>query len=187
MPDGHDTMTRRLLLGELHAPGLTGLTVVTPNENAARALGVRHLSLEAMARLSLTEGKRAANPVQVERLMRAAVEEALGSEDAAGVARALLPVVRELFRSGANLEADTTSRRSRRALGVAECYRRLLRKRGLVDPSEALWEAARSSPKKLPLLLWGYQRLGLDEAAFLDAVCGDGSLVCLPYAEDPLF
>lgn len=168
-------------------PELTDLAVVTPNENAARALGVRHLSLETMARLSLTEGRRAANPVQVSRLSRAAVERALGAADAAGVARTLLGPVREVFRSGAEIESEPDSPRARRVFEVARTYRRLLREHGLVDPSESLWIAAESSPGRRALLLWGYQRLGVDEAAFLDAVSGDGSIVYLPYAEDPLF
>ena len=180
-------MTRHVFLGEAVPTAGEDLTVVTPNENAAATLGVRHLSLESMARLSLTEGKRAANPVQVSRLLRSAVEHALGAADAAGVARALLRPVREVFRSGADVELEPASPRARRVFGVARSYRHLLREHGLVDPSEALWVAAQSSPARRTLLLWGYQRLGLDEAAFLDAISGEGSTVCLPYAEGSLF
>ena len=39
----------------------------------------------------------------------------------------------------------------------------------------------------MPVLVWGYPRLGLDEAAFIDAVAGEGSVVRLPYAEDNTF
>ncbi|PLS85444.1 MAG: hypothetical protein CYG60_12530, partial [Actinobacteria bacterium] len=161
-------------------------TVLTPNENAAAALGVRHLSLDNMARMSLV-GKRIANPVEVSRLSRAAVEAALDVSDPAGVARTLLPPVREVFRSGADVDADPGSSRARRVFGVARAYRSLLRERGLVDPAEVVGEAAGCSPPERPVRLYGYPRLGADETAFLDAVAADGSEVYLPYAEEPLF
>ena len=59
--------------------------------------------------------------------------------------------------------------------------------RGLIDPAEALWQAAQASPERRPVLVWGYPRLGRDEVAFIDAVAGEGSVVRLPYAEDHTF
>ncbi len=179
-------MTRHVFLGNSIPTMGEASTVLTPNENAAAALNVKHLSLDNMARMSLV-GKRVANPVEVSRLSRAAVEATFNVSDPAGVARALLPPVREVLRSGADVDADPGSSRARRVFGMALAYRSLLRVRGLVDPAEAVREAAGCSPPKRPLRLYGYPRLGADETAFLDAVAADGSEVYLPYAEDSLF
>ena len=42
-------------------------------------------------------------------------------------------------------------------------------------------------PLLRPVLVWGYPRLGRDEVAFIDGVAGEGSVLCLPYAEDHTF
>ncbi len=125
--------------------------------------------------------------MKVQRLLRRAVEEVLGSSDPAGPTRILLPPIRELFRAGADVDADPGHPRARRVMEVGRAYRTLLGTEGLIDPAEALWEAAQASPHRRPLVVWGYPRLGRDEVAFIDAVAGEGSLVRLPYAEDHTF
>jgi hypothetical protein len=70
-------------------------TVITPNENAADTLDVQPRTLEDLAHEVLGEG-RVANPVLVWRLMQEAVANALGGEDPDGLARAMLPAIREL-------------------------------------------------------------------------------------------
>ena len=56
---------------------MVGCVVLTPNENAVETLGVQLLSLEALARLTLGEG-RVANPLEAQSLLCEAVEESLG-------------------------------------------------------------------------------------------------------------
>jgi RecB family exonuclease len=170
--------------GEAYPQG--GRTMLTPNENAARTLGVAPLSVETLARQVLGE-ERIAHPLLAHNLLREAMEETLGSSDSAGVARSLYPSIRELFRAGADTEMDSGSPRARRVFGVAHAYRERLRARGLIDPAETLWEATLSSPPPRPVLVWGYPRMGPGEVAFVDAVAGEGSAVHFPYAEDPLF
>jgi len=178
---------RRVYLGEWSEVGPEqGRTTLTPNANAARTLGVEPLSLEILARQILGD-ERIAAPLTIQRLLRVAVEEALASSDPDGVARTLLPPIRELFRADADLDADAGSLRARRVLEVARTYRSLLRAEGLIDPAEMLWHAARALPKRRPVLVWGYPRLGRDEVAFIDAVAGEGSVLRLPYAEDHTF
>ena len=128
-----------------------------------------------------------AHPVKVQRFLRSAVEEVLGSTDPDGLARILLPPIRELFRAGADVDADPGSPRARQVMEVARAYRTLLRTEGLIDPAEALWEAAQASPDRRPVVVWGYPRLGSGELAFIDAVAGEGSIVRLPYGEDHTF
>src|SRR5829696_4100109 len=125
---------RRVFLGEWSEVGpKQGHTTLTPNANAARTLGVEPLSLETLAR-QILGGERIAHPLTTQRLLRDAVGEALGSSDPDGTARVLLPTIRELFRAGADLEADPGSPRSRRVTEVARAYRALLREDGLIDP-----------------------------------------------------
>jgi hypothetical protein len=109
-------------------------TVLTPNQNAAGTLDVTPLSLEDLAQQILGE-ELLAHPVSVQRFLRGAVEEALGSVDPDGAARTLLPSVRELFRSGADLDANLRSPRARRVVEVARAYRERLREQGLIDPA----------------------------------------------------
>jgi hypothetical protein len=161
-------------------------TAITPNENAAATIGAPPTSLEILAREVLGE-ERIAHLVSVQQLLGEAVKKVLGSADPDGVARTVLPPIRELFRAGTNLDADPGTPRSQRTFDVARYYRARLRAQGLIDPAEALWEAAQSSPERRPFVVWGYPRLGRDEAAFVDAVSGEGSVVYLPYAEDHTF
>ena len=116
--------------GEIEAH--QGHIVLTPNENAASTLTVTPLSLEALAQQVLGE-ELIAHPVSVQRLLRRAVEEVLESADPDGVAHTLLPSVRELFRSGADLDANLGSPRARRVVKVAILPAGMLR-RLEVDP-----------------------------------------------------
>jgi hypothetical protein len=178
---------RRVYLGDWSEVGPEqGRTTLTPNENAARTLGVEPLSIEALARQILGD-ERIAHPLTIQRLLWGAVEEALKRSDPNRVARTLFPPVRELFRADADLDADPSSVRARRVMEVARTYRGLLRAEELIDPAEMLWQAARALPERRPVLVWGYPRLGRDEVAFIDAVAGEGSVLRLPYAEDHTF
>jgi len=130
---------RRVYLGEWSDVGPEqGRTTLTPNANAARTLGVEPLSLQTLARQILGD-ERIARPLIIQRLLRQAVEEGLGNSDPDGVARTLLPPIRELFRADADLEADPGSPRARRVMEVARTYRSLLRAEGLIDPAESFW------------------------------------------------
>jgi RecB family exonuclease len=160
--------------------------MLTPNENAAKTLGVAPLSIETLARQVLGENL-IAHPLLAQKLLRASVVEVLGSSDPDGVARSLSPSIRELFRSGVDTGMDPSTPRTRRVLAVAQSYDARLRARGLVDPTQVLWEAARSAPPRRPVLVWGYPRVGSAEVAFVDAVAGEDSTICFPYAEDGLF
>ena len=178
---------RRVSLGKWSEVGPEqDRTTLTPNANAARTLGVEPQSIETLARQILGD-ERIARPLIIQRLLRQAVEEALGSSDPDGVARTLLPPIRELYRADAHLDTDPGSVRARRVMEVARNYRSLLRTGGLIDPAEMLWQAARALPERRPVLLWGYPRLGRDEVAFIDALAGEGSMLRLPYAEDHTF
>ena len=96
-------MSRTVKLGGPGPPPDDRDAVVTPNSNAARALGVEHVSLERLAREVVGEG-RIADPLLLWRVLRESVAEVLEPRDVAATARSLQPVARELFRSGADFD-----------------------------------------------------------------------------------
>jgi RecB family exonuclease len=180
------SLLRRVVLGAppTHIPR-SGL-VITPNQTAARTLGVRPVTLEGYAQ-SFLPADSVAPPPLVQRLLREAVLAELQSADAEGVARSLLPVVREFLRAGAHQGEDPPLPRARRVLRVTRRYRDLLAERGLIDTAEILREAAASHPPRVQVSVHGYPRLSEAELLFLDAVSGDGSELLLPYAKEGPF
>ena len=166
-----------------------GREVLTPNSRAARALDVAPRSLEDMARAILTLAELATAPVlTARRLLSIAVSEFLPDADRL-TAHAMAPTLRAIFRSGADLDQleAAGSTRVRQVAALARAYQHVLRRHGYVDSAEALWVAGRFGPNPCRILLYGYARLGADERAFIDILAGDGSVVLLPYADDPAF
>ncbi|HEY9898057.1 MAG TPA: PD-(D/E)XK nuclease family protein [Pantanalinema sp.] len=161
--------------------------VVTPNERAARALGVEPCSLQGLATNILSEaGFAIASPLLAVRLFRQAAA-SLG--EAPDLAVTMAATVRELFRTGADLEALVSSAppRAARVARLAFAYRSALRAKRLVDDAECLRVAAGRVEGTQVLLVAGYPRLGEDEVAFLDAIAGPASRVHLPNTGEALF
>src|SRR4051812_5239825 len=103
--------SKHVVLGSWKKPRVDNFTVLSPNENASRTLGVAPLSLEVLAQQVLGEG-RIAHPVTVQRILHRAVREVLESADPDGVARTLLPSIRELFRAGTDMDCNSSSSRA---------------------------------------------------------------------------
>ncbi len=82
---------RRAYLGEWDEVGPSNKhTFLTPNENTAHGVSAEPLSLATLA-LRIVGEEKVAHPVVVQRFLRRAVQETLGSADPDGVARTLLP------------------------------------------------------------------------------------------------
>ena len=183
-------MDRRLVLypwPAAESPAVpAGALVLTPNVRAAQHLEAgarRPMSLEALAREVLAAAGLGVAPAMLaHRALTEAARAVLPVAQAAGLAGALAPALRSLFRAGADLEAlrHADSPRVRRLGELGLAYRARLRAGRLVDGAEALGEAARRAPAPRPVFVTGYPRLGADEAAFLEAIAGPGSLVRLP-------
>ena len=92
-------------------------TAITSNENAADTLGVSPRTLEDIAR-EVVGADNVAHPVIVGRLLSEAVGEILGGEDPEGMARSLLPTVREIFRASPDIEFEPSSPRARRGAEI---------------------------------------------------------------------
>src|SRR5215210_4673035 len=115
-------VNRRVHLGGWGLVSGAERTAITPNENAADTLDVKPRTLEDLAHEVLGEDG-VANPVVVWRLMHEAVANTLGGEDPDGLARAMLPAIRELFRATPEIGTFPDSTRARRVFEVAEEYR----------------------------------------------------------------
>ncbi len=153
--------------------------VITPNRAVARRHGLPRYTLEGLAREVLVRsGLQVASPYRARRLLGQAVREALDPRDPKGMAAALEGPVRALFRAGADLARveEKGPPRAQRVARVARRYRDLLRKEGLLDPAEALWEAAGRGERR-PLELRGFPYLGTGELALVEALAAPGSRV----------
>lgn len=162
--------------------------LVAPNARAAQRLeatAFRPATLESLAReLLAAAGLGVAPAIAAHRALAAASADVFPTGTVPGLATALAPALRSLFRAGADLEVllEADSPRVRRLAVLAIAYRARLRAQGLVDGAEALTEAARLAPARQRVFVTGYPRLGHDELAFLDAFAGPGSEVHLPTA-----
>lgn len=161
--------------------------VITPNRAVARRHGLPRYTLEGLAREALARaGLQVASPYRARRLLVQAVQETLAPRDPRGMAAALEGPVRALFRAGADLKQveEQGPTRAQRVARVAQRYRELLRKEGLLDPAEALQEGARLGEKR-PLELLGFPYLGTGELALVGSLAAPGSRVELLQTRGP--
>lgn len=166
------------------------LQVITPTQQAARALKVPHSSLENLAQKTLTEnGIRVAPILLALRCLRTAVSAVIPTSDIEGTTRALTPPLQAILRAGINLEAlaAVDSARTQQLAQVADAYTNLLRAEGMVDLASVLWEASRIVTKRQPLLIYGYFQPRIDQLNFLDAIALDGSVLVLPCPNSAAF
>jgi RecB family exonuclease len=187
-------MSARLILGPWAAldpaTHAGSRRVVTPNPRAAARLDAPGLTLERLARQVLrTAGLDVAPALLATRLLEDAAPEAITGPDPRGVAQSLSGALKQLFRAGADLDAiaDQGSERASRLARLGIAYRAKLRARGLVDAAEALMTASTRVTARQPLLVFGYARLGRDEAAFLAAIADDQSVLLLPDDGSPIY
>lgn len=187
-------MTRHLRLESPDPATVSALAkerlALTPNARAAKTIGAESASLDSLAKSMIPDqGLALASPLQAERAFLAAARQVPGVTDPEGAASSLSATVHELFRSGADLDAlsKASMGRPRMLAGLALAYREALRAQGLASPSEVLWLVAQSNPQPHPIVVYGYPRLGHDEAAFIEAIAAPGSVVFLPFADAPLY
>lgn len=195
----HDDSPRRLIVSHRlshearvkgESVGAEDLLAILPNRQAARSLAVPYRSLEGLAaRIVERDGLHVASKLVARRLLARAVATRGGSDDPAGLARAVESTLRELLRAGVDDEAlrAMPNGRLNRLGDIAAAYRRLLRKEGLIDAAELLWRAAERATARAPLHVSGFPRLPAAEREFLDAVAAAGSVVQLPVADGSLF
>lgn len=161
--------------------------VVTPNAQAARALGVPKCDFRTLAVAALRgRGIGLAPEPAAHRALRRAVAK-VGFASPERFAAVLEPSLKRVMRSGASLAVLLQhGGRAARLAEVIGVYREKLGDK-LIDEADALHRAAEHPPEQARMLVYGYPRLDTDELALLDAVAGDGSLLILPGGEAALF
>lgn len=171
------------------AAKIQGQLVITPNERAARALGVPPLSLDMLGnRLLSAAGKSVAKEVLAERVLRQVVEYVLTPEDLTDAYKSVAPLVSELLRVGVGAaELTGSGALPERLAQVLDRYETALAGHGVVDSAAKLWVAARLGAAPSNLFVLGYPRVGRADLFFLNAVAAEGSVFVLPHAAHDLF
>lgn len=178
-------------------PDYRQFEVITPHPAAARALGAPHRSLQTLARSIVNaHGFQIAPRLTARRLLRNAVARVRegtgdGRSEFEALAVRLSPMLKTVLRTGINTERlrKFGSRRAIELAEVVDTYRTLLREQtpSAIDNEELLLFAAALQPVPQRLYLHGYFRARPQEIAFIDAVCGDGSVLVLPTGDAAIF
>ena len=181
-------MSRTVLLSPAPPASLPG-TVLTLNRRAAKRLGVRPLRLNDLPLgLVRAAGLDLASPALSQRMMTQVIREHLDVREPGLTARAMLGAVRELLRSGADLNElkQNSSARIAQLARLTLAYRDALQGRQLLDQVQVTQRATELVRPQL-LSLSGYPRLLPDEQRFLNAACDEGSVLHLPWVDHPYF
>ena len=106
----------------------------------------------------------------------------IDTQDIEGTAKAFSAAVKDLFRSGVNLQAlqQYDDLRVQQVCNLAIAYRNLLRSRKKLDPAEVYWQGSMDASYQKPYLFYGYFAPTRDELAVINAIAGEGSVLVLP-------
>jgi RecB family exonuclease len=176
-------------------PDYREIEVITPHPAAARAVGAPHRSLQAFARAIVNAHDFQIAPQLVaRRLLRNAVARVRegtrdGRSEFEALAARLSPMLKTALRTGVDTGRlrQFGSRRAAELADVVDTYRGLLREQHSIDSEELLLFASTLEPAPQPLYLHGYFRARPQEVVFINAVCGEGSVLVLPTDEAPMF
>lgn len=178
------------LASQLGSVTLDGLEVITPHRGAARSLGVPPRSLQNLALVIIkAKGYEVAPALTARRALVSTVRDVLGVDDPASMANRMTLPLETVLRIGMDTNAleEFGSLRVQQLARVVKEYQFRLRRQGLMDQSEILWQAAQLAPRRRPLFVYGYYRTRVEELTFLNAIAGDDSVMLLPYFDHPLF
>lgn len=169
---------------------LTRYEVITPHRGAARALGVPYKSLSSLALgVIKSKGYQVASPLTARRALTSTVRDVLGVADTSSMASRLELPLQTVLRTGMDAKAleEFGSERVRQLAWVAAEYQFRLRRRGLMDQSEVLWQASVMGARPRRVYVHGYYRSRPEEVAFVNKLAGDGSLMALPLTDHAMF
>ncbi|MFM2314771.1 MAG: hypothetical protein RLZZ04_4047, partial [Cyanobacteriota bacterium] len=161
--------------------------VITPSKAIASYLKVPHYSLESLTQnMVRRRGIGVASALLSRRLLQNAVREVMDTQDIEGTAKAFLPTIKDLFRSGADLTTLQTSLNPRiQQLGqIAIAYRNQLRQVKRIDAAELYWQGAIiNATYQKAYTFYGYFAPGNDELRLINAIAGQDSILLLPLDE----
>ena len=157
--------------------------IITASKAIASYLKVPHYSLESLARnIVRRQGIGIASALLSRRLLQNAVLEVIDTRDIEGTATAFLSTVREVLRSGIDLnelQQDPDWRIEQLGRLVA-AYQSQLRQLGRIDAAELYWQGVRARSPQKAYIFYGYFTPAPDELALVDAIAGEDSILLLP-------
>lgn len=159
---------------------------ITPNLRAARAIQKPHRSLKHLAQQICQQDNLLPAPSLIAyRTLQAAIAEVLQPQDLQGTTRTVVSAVKALLRAGLHLQSIQAypSRSIQQIAELTERYRAQLHQEGLIDAADLFWQATQRCSERQTIGLYGYAHLQIDELTFLNAIAGDGSVICLPDAD----
>jgi len=174
------------LIQELAYPHLS---VITPTPQAARTLRVPNQSLETLAQKILLKKHLRVAPILIAHsVLCTAISKVIQTSDIDGTAR-MTSAVKAVLLAGINLDAleAVSSSRTQQLARLTRVYQAKIRAKGLVDPTEVLWQATNLEPPSQSVFVYGYFNPRRDELAFLNAIAGNGSMMILPCPAHGIF
>ena len=173
----------RYILPQFNFSDLPQQIVITSSKAIASHLDVPHYSLESLAQsIVRRRGMGIASTLSSRRLLQVAVREVIKTKDVEGTAKAFLPTVRDLLRSGIDLTKlqQASDRRIQQLGSLVLAYQKQLRQRNRIDSAELYWQGAIAVVYQKNYLFYGYFAPGKDELAIINAIAGEDSAFVLP-------
>ena len=157
--------------------------IITASKAIASYLKVPHYSLESLARnIVRRRGIGIASALLSRRLLQNAVGEVVETEDIEGTATAFLSTVREMLRSGIDLnelQQNPDWRIKQLGLLVA-AYQSQLRQLRRIDAAELYWQGIQARNDRKACIFYGHFTPAPDELAIINAIAGQDSILVLP-------
>ena len=156
--------------------------VITSSKAIASYLKVPHISLEKLAQsIVRRQGIGIASGLLSRRLLQNAVREVVKAKDIEGTARAFLSTIKDLFRSGVDLEQlqANSDPRIGQLGSLAIAYQHRLRQTKRIDAAELYWQAALHPYYQQAYTFYGYFAPSQDELTLMDAIAGENSILVL--------
>ncbi|MEL6928411.1 MAG: PD-(D/E)XK nuclease family protein [Cyanobacteria bacterium J06600_6] len=157
--------------------------VITPTKAIASYLKVPFYSLESLSQnIVRRRGMGIASTLLSRRLLQTAVKETIATSDIEGTAKAFLPTIKDLFRSGINLVRlqQNADPRIKQLGNLAIAYQHQLRRIKRIDGGELYWQGAAEINYQKTYLFYGYFAPEQDELAIINAIAGEDSIFVLP-------
>jgi len=183
---------KRYIVSELSSLSSTSnLQIITPSSAIANhvrnitnsSLKISHSSLESLTRNILCRrGLRIASTLLSRRLLQNAVREVSPTQDVEGTAKAFLSTIKDLFRSGVDLQIleQNLDPRIQQLGRVAIAYQAQLKSQKRIDAAQLYWQGAINITYQKPYLFYGYFAPTKDELAIINAIAAQNSILVLP-------
>ena len=169
---------------------LTDYKVLTPHKGAADELEVSHQSLKQVAlQLLKSRGYEVATRAVAFETLSNVITDLFPESDDSSLAAGITLALQTIIRTGIDLHRleQFGSARVKHLALIAREYQFRLRKKGLVDSEEVLWQASLLPIEPQKLFIYGYYRARTEEINLLAKLAGDGSIMYLPTSEHSIF